>query len=407
MAVESKLDWGETLTESKIDSQARASWNWSTGAWVGFSSDSYHTFRGAKDRMATQTGTTVASWRMPTMHSAHIRQCTAIEPGEVWYKSSNLQVRKRANSLLPDPDWLPKLSGYAENSALANCVDKSGTEALSRLRDSKMEVGVALAESRKTINHLASTTIRLGTVLRNLRRGRFSAVANDLGLNLSRRATRGLAKNWLEYKYAWTPLYMDVKAAYDAAQTGLEPPLTMRASRDVKCDLGWNLSVYRDEDAGNGFNVCKYTTESLNVEGGCKTILHTRINSAELQRLGQLGLINPLEIVWELVPFSFVFDWIVPVGTFLSACTANIGHSFVSGTRTKYISCDATIDAGEGSRNLIMKNRPRTYPKCRVEVFEYSREVLTDFPEAALYLQTTLSTNKAVTALALLRSLAR
>lgn len=38
---------------------------------------------------------------------------------------------------------------------------------------------------------------------------------------------------------------------------------------------------------------------------------------------GRFGLLNPLEVIWELVPFSFVADWFLPIGDYLSALDAS------------------------------------------------------------------------------------
>jgi hypothetical protein len=32
-----------------------------------------------------------------------------------------------------------------------------------------------------------------------------------------------------------------------------------------------------------------------------------------------LGMVDPLQVAWEIVPYSFVVDWFLPVGSFLSA----------------------------------------------------------------------------------------
>jgi hypothetical protein len=39
----------------------------------------------------------------------------------------------------------------------------------------------------------------------------------------------------------------------------------------------------------------------------------------ELSLQRSLGLVNPLEIAWEVVPYSFVVDWFLPVGSYIAA----------------------------------------------------------------------------------------
>jgi len=47
-----------------------------------------------------------------------------------------------------------------------------------------------------------------------------------------------------------------------------------------------------------------------------------------------LGLTNPAYIAWDAVPFSFIVDWIYPIGSFLSSLDAEYGLNFVGGTKT-------------------------------------------------------------------------
>jgi hypothetical protein len=43
-----------------------------------------------------------------------------------------------------------------------------------------------------------------------------------------------------------------------------------------------------------------------------------------------LGIFNPLLIGWELVPFSFVVDWFIPVGSYLEGIDALLGYDSFS-----------------------------------------------------------------------------
>jgi hypothetical protein len=323
--------------------------------------------------------------------------------GEYVVRSGSLDTHWKLIGTPPNSTGC-SLTGFS--AALAQLSAQADTEALSRLARGKMELGVSLLEARKSINHLAITGIRLLTVVRNLRKGRFSAVADELGLNLSRRKRYTLAKDWLEYQYAWRPLIMDVSAAYDIVQEGLQVPLTQKVTRNVKTGVTFQCQTWRDSTSGGKLTTYS-SSESCPVDVGVKTIIYTRIVLSEVQKLQQLGLINPAEIAWELVPFSFVVDWFVPVGTFLSACTATYGQEFVSGTRTKWLSCDHEWECAEGSISNGLLSGTRTRPTAKLEVFEYNRQVLADFPVPQIYGRRSLSTNKVVTAAALFRSLRR
>jgi hypothetical protein len=50
--------------------------------------------------------------------------------------------------------------------------------------------------------------------------------------------------------------------------------------------------------------------------------------------MGQLGLTNPASMAWAALPYSFVVDWLLPVGTMLGALSAPVGLKFQTGYTT-------------------------------------------------------------------------
>lgn len=73
------------------------------------------------------------------------------------------------------------------------------------------------------------------------------------------------------------------------------------------------------------------------VEERCGVVLYYAPQNAALASLSKLGLANPAEVVWELVPFSFVLDWFLPVGDWLSTLDAAVGYEFLDGCCTQFI----------------------------------------------------------------------
>lgn len=67
------------------------------------------------------------------------------------------------------------------------------------------------------------------------------------------------------------------------------------------------------------------------------------------QQLGELGLLNPLSIGWELVPLSFVLDYFMDIGGFLSALSGPIGLEFAHGYRTRFVRGDYEYRRSAGS----------------------------------------------------------
>jgi hypothetical protein len=50
-----------------------------------------------------------------------------------------------------------------------------------------------------------------------------------------------------------------------------------------------------------------------------------RLSNPSLAQLNGTGLLNPALLYWELMPYSFVVDWFIPVGDVLASLTAGLG----------------------------------------------------------------------------------
>lgn len=399
MAISSQFPWGTSSGSIQSPGVYRVDRNSSTGAVVNTYTDNASYLLGSKTRSAVTHNLIANNWRPPSSANARITQSTS-ERG--YYAKTNGILDNHFTEVGVAPS-LTGVSLTALSSLLTQLGDASDTEALAKLRDQKMELGVSLVEAKKSFNHLSHTAIRLLEVYRNLRHGKLGAVAKELGLGSSRLATRNLANNWLEYSFAWLPLISDVHAAYTIAQEGLKPPLTMRSERNRQSSANISLSIWTDVPQSAGLVQTSLVAKPVEVQAGVKTILYTKISNSHIQKMGNLGLINPAEIAWELVPWSFVIDWFVPVGTFLSACTASVGQTFVGGTRTKWINLDTTLPCAEGSRSSMKVSFGRKVPNVKIQVFQYDRAALTSFPLPRIYGNRHLSTRKVVTAVALWR----
>lgn len=362
-----------------------------------------------KLRSANTSGTVVDKWWMPNAASALVYSSSRTSCNFIkWPKYGSLAEEYTRSPPLPDLYTRYNLTDFEDE--LVGLRNKSGTEAMNKLNTGKMELAVTMMEMHKTINHLASVATRFMRVYSAAHRGDLAALRRGLGLKkpISRSVT-DVSKLWLELQYAWNPLIMDVTAAYDISQGALtnERP-TVKAVRDVKGESGprsYGKYVLAPDTANPGYE--KIVAQDVDVTAtlGVKTVLHATIESRYLQGMKSLGLINPLTVAWELTPFSFVFDWFVPVGTFLGAVTAPLGLDFVSGTQTEYLNMSQEIDTFHGIYAGLIKPGA-TSGKVSFNKFQYKRNVLLYYPFPMLYKQgNPMSTKKALTAASLFRVL--
>ena len=135
-----------------------------------------------------------------------------------------------------------------------------------------------------------------------------------------------------------------------------------------------------------------------------KVKVYAQVRSSELRSLTQIGLTDPLQVAWALVPFSFVIDWFLPIGSMLEGLGATKGLDFVSGTSTLILKF-----RGQARTQLnpsTVKNQIGEFV-TDVAIVATERKVLTDFPSAAPYYKSPFSTTHVISALALLRQLTR
>lgn len=211
--------------------------------------------------------------------------------------------------------------------ASASMIARADTEALLALKDQSVNLGVAFAEAQQTANLIGTTARRLGNSYKAVRSGRWKEASNLLGKQASA-AVRGKSKTapsaWLEYQYAWKPLLADVHGSVQEllrsepyrwlntvrGQVMEKDSGRRRFSSNVEYDLVWHR------------------------ESGVYTRLDFQPGNTFFETMSRVGMTNPFEIAWEKVPFSFVVDWFLPVGDWLSTFDATLGWSFLGGSRS-------------------------------------------------------------------------
>jgi hypothetical protein len=186
---------------------------------------------------------------------------------------------------------------------------------LLKIADAKVNLAVMYAEASKTSDLILDTARRIDRAYRAFRRGNLKVVASELGISPHK-----VHKTWLEYRYGWLPLLMDVKGSAEFfAQQYIVRPVRWKASVSKKVVMALDLS----EDMNPwGGPPTSHMSELLSRSLETKMVAWCELTSPHLSELQQLGLTNPSLVAWELVPFSFVFDWIISVGDWLTGLTA-------------------------------------------------------------------------------------
>lgn len=229
-------------------------------------------------------------------------------------------------------DWhFARYSDAGVDALISAMVNETTLKALVKTADVKSNLLVSLKEAAKTSDLILDTADRLFKAYRSFRRGNFRDVARHLDLNL-----RTVHNNWLAYKYGWTPLLLEVKGAAEflAQQSvGRRSSFTVSASELDSYAEEW---VVPDTIVGGPWN----QTDTLTGEVRVRVKLWLELTSPHFSATQQLGITNPLLYAWEVIPFSFVFDWFISVGDYLTGLTAlngvNVKKAMVSIAETSH-----------------------------------------------------------------------
>jgi len=274
-----------------------------------------------------------------------------------------------------------------------NSVYRAEVECLLKVRDMSVNLLQVFAERQKSIDMIADRTARVYRAYIAAKRGKFREAAKVLGVDKRGKKT---ASSWLELQYGWLPLLSDIHGGYEY--------LTGR--RAVKGTLFNVKRTITDNDS----QVIANQTESWSVTSNIQTKLITKVSlwySVEYEALSEaskLGLLNPLEIAWELTPWSFVVDWLLPVGNVLGALSATSGCTFKGGTLTRVL--DQTMQTMVIPRSVMDRGQGVMQSGKSVgtgKYFSMNRQVYTGTPFPMPYVKNPLSVGHALNAVALLR----
>lgn len=210
-------------------------------------------------------------------------------------------------------------------------VNEAHTKALLDIADQKAGIGEDLATFRQTIGLLKSPCSAL---LGGLSFVKGQKSFREL-LGLSRRdlQRRGpltpAAEKYLEFVYGWKPLMQDIYGVIQLMKEQGNKSLLLTGTGVSRFQYAVPQTTSSDWSANN-----ETVLGPLNQHAVMKCKLWSRIdpNHTGLRALNQLGLVNPASLAWELVSWSFVVDWFVPIGSVLQALSAPAGLIFVSGT---------------------------------------------------------------------------
>lgn len=199
-------------------------------------------------------------------------------------------------------NWAPSLSLWSSNEELA---------LLSRLADKVREgapdMATAMGELPETLGSLSNLLSAAFSGWRSFRKGRFGDAVRKwsrFGSGGGRGTLRfkDVSDAHLALTYGWVPLAGDISDLCEWIEKRTAEPRTLkfRTSRTLRAKGSVGVK------------------SGIPIIANGEIIVGMRLTMTERVSVPRsLGLLNPANVAWELVPFSFVVDWFVPIGSYL------------------------------------------------------------------------------------------
>jgi len=213
-----------------------------------------------------------------------------------------------------------------------------------KLKEQSVNLAQAFAERRQTAALLEETLRKVAGCVSALRRKQFSKAVDSLELpfSASKRLSRkeSAAKNWLALQYGWKPLLSDLHGAAEALRSADEanPNRYVISVRGVASSQRQFVpTVY---GLGTSIPASSVKSNTGVVMYKARVGLDYKIDGSRLLLTAKkAGFSNPAVLAWELLPFSFVADWFLPIGNYLGQVDAAYGLTFMGGYCTQRMEC--------------------------------------------------------------------
>lgn len=260
-----------------------------------------------------------------------------------------------------------------------------------KIKDQNVNLANSLAEYRQTSNLLLSTARDVIRTFHTLRSGRPIETFVSMLAHPETRNARRLSNRWLEYQFGWKPLLSDVHGSAQALAKQLQTGIHLYQS----------VSDRKSGKTTTPYILGKILTE---VDLSMKVRVRYKISATGLKTLSELGITNPLSVAWEIVPWSFVIDWMIPVGNYLGGLDALVGVTDLGVIRSyKYkVKAFQALDYSGGGQFF------KPYPTgTYTSVVTNRLPVSSTLSFGSLRYDPSITKTRLVTAMALLRQLKR
>lgn len=312
--------------------------------------------------------------------------------GEISYREGNLTHRYTGvRSLTSLPSW----AGFQSNER-SRLENMAIVDALTRLKDQRVNLGVMAAEAHGTAQMLYGAANWIEKVRRayrnkDLRQAyktfrdnsnfqSFSAWKKRYGQSIERARTLSRVPDaWLYYHYGLKPTIDDIDGSL------------REIYRDPSAHPSfWETVVVGSSRLKNYGLVTRSSGHALvgRAKVSCRESVRCRVRVTPrnefLARMASTGVTNPAEALWNRLPASFLVDYFFSVGDYLSVLDAGVGWNFTGVYDLTYRKLDSAYEMFSSS-NVPPGIAADAGYSCNVSDARMSRKVVSRIVRNGLY----------------------
>lgn len=190
------------------------------------------------------------------------------------------------------------------------------------IRGHSFNAAVAAAELGQTKGLILNTLSGLRGIVQGAKARNIAMVTRAFAAMTSGRKLSTIAKSTvkagdisgtvLATYYGWIPLFQDIYEAMRAYEVRTTGPRSIKFVRGITGPKEFQVIV------NPGIYGAHRPANKIFWRGSRSVRLEVEFQE-ELSLARSLGLYNPAAVLWEKLPWSFVFDWFIPIGSYLDA----------------------------------------------------------------------------------------
>lgn len=281
----------------------------------------------------------------------------------------------------------------------SNVTSKAVTALRNEIIGSKAQWGVTLGEMKQTVKGIETVCNDILRVLEFLGR-RYKRSKQDIidvlldrpvrkrRGNMTRerhKAEKEILSQWLGFQFSVKPTLMDIQQSAEALSWLLfDKKQPARFTIRKGATEEWRTTVDTVFPRGGTYRLGTLHTPVYVTAGEHYSLVY-EVEPTTTTTYQQLGLTNVGSVLWELTQFSWMVDYVVGVGDWISSMTKLDGARFIEGSRSRIGRLTSAGRVGVTPLATTHSISGISGKTVDYEIGRFTRTVLTGFPGPAVH----------------------